>query len=69
VAEVFAICQGCEYFRAGATDEDGWCRLCGCRLRRTGGLVNKIQMATEGCPAQPARWEAEITEQAAVVNS
>lgn len=59
VKEIFAVCRGCENFKPGATEEEGVCRLCGCRLRSAGGLLNKIQMATEGCPAIPAKWTVE----------
>lgn len=61
IEELFAICQECEHFRPGATHVEGTCRLCGCRLRRVGGLLNKIQMATEGCPARPPKWEPEVS--------
>lgn len=60
VAELFTVCKACEHFQLGARDGEGKCRLCGCQLRRAGGLLNKIQMATESCPAQPPRWTAEI---------
>jgi hypothetical protein len=60
IAEIFAVCQECEHFRTGATIDQGSCGLCGCCLRRRGGLLNKIRMATEGCPAQPPKWEAEV---------
>lgn len=59
VEVVFGICRTCEHFRAGATELEGSCGVCGCRLRRVGGLFNKIQMATEGCPDKPPRWAPE----------
>lgn len=61
IKEIFALCRACENFWPGATEEEGVCRLCGCRLRSVGGLLNKIQMATEGCPAIPPKWTAEET--------
>ncbi len=67
VAEIFAICQACQHFRPGASELEGSCVVCGCRLRRTGGLFNKIQMATEGCPAKPPKWTPE--ESATLENS
>lgn len=63
VREIFAICKECEYFRPGTADIEGSCRLCGCRLRDSGGMINKIQMATEGCPANPPRWDPEIVKE------
>ena len=60
VAELFAVCSACEHFQPGVTDVEGRCRLCGCQLRRVGGLINKIQMATEGCPAAPPRWQPDL---------
>ena len=60
VAEIFALCQGCDQFRRGKSESEGTCRLCGCRLRREGGLVNKIKMATESCPKTPPVWRAEV---------
>lgn len=60
IAEIFAVCQECDHFRAGAAEGHGTCRLCGCCLRRFGGLLNKIRMATEGCPAKPAKWEPDV---------
>lgn len=59
VVEIFAICQACQHFRAGASELEGSCAVCGCRLRSAGGLFNKIQMATEGCPAKPPKWTPE----------
>lgn len=60
VAEIFAMCQACEFFRAGTIEGEGQCRLCGCCLRSAGGLLNKIRMATEGCPAKPPKWKPEV---------
>jgi hypothetical protein len=59
VAEIFSICQACERFRPGASELEGSCAVCGCRLRSTGGLFNKIQMATESCPLKPPKWTAD----------
>lgn len=46
------ICKPCEHF-----NPKGKCNLCGCRLNiKQSGYVNKIRMATEGCPADPPLW-------------
>lgn len=58
--KIFSICETCESFRPGATKHEGTCRLCGCRLSRFSSLFNKAQMATEGCPAKPPKWNAEV---------
>jgi hypothetical protein len=59
VAEIFdTLCRPCEHFESTGVD-NGSCKLCGCALKRERGLLNKINMATEGCPAQPAKWRAE----------
>lgn len=55
VAEVFAICKACPEFQP-RDDGNGSCGLCGCPLRQGGGVIDKISMATEGCPAEPSRW-------------
>jgi hypothetical protein len=60
ISEIFEICQTCEHFRRHAANDEGTCQICGCRLRRMGGLLNKIQMATESCPAMPPKWNAEV---------
>jgi hypothetical protein len=50
IAEIFdTICTPCEHFRPTG-DGKGTCDKCGCRLKRQGGLLNKILMATESCP-------------------
>ena len=59
IAEVFEICQACPEFRP-TDDANGTCNLCGCPLRQRGGLIDKISMATESCPADPQRWTAEL---------
>lgn len=59
VAEIYAICRECQYFAPGASDDEGACRICGCQLKRFGGLLNKIRMATEGCPDSPPKWKSE----------
>lgn len=54
VATIFeTICAPCEHFKA-KSDGAGSCKLCGCALRKEGGLLNKIAMKTEHCPAH--RW-------------
>ena len=59
IAEIFdSLCRPCPHF-AASSDAQGSCKLCGCALRRQGGLLNKISMATESCPARPPRWIAE----------
>ena len=51
-----AICAGCEMF---IDDGRPRCRLCGCSVNsQPNGLINKIAMATESCPATPPRWTA-----------
>jgi hypothetical protein len=59
VAEIFAICEACEFFIARGSGGEGVCRLCGCNLKKLGGVLNKIRMATEACPANPPKWQAE----------
>ncbi len=53
--ELHAICEACPRFH------DHACTLCGCPVRRSGVLRNKLAWATESCPDDPPRWEAEIT--------
>ena len=66
IAEIFTqLCRPCEHFRPGRTEDEGSCRLCGCCLRRNGGLLNKIKMATEQCPKSPPAWIAELIPSAA----
>ena len=55
IAAIFEICRECEHFQA-KNERNGTCGLCGCRLKQTGGLLNKIAMATESCPA--GKWPA-----------
>lgn len=51
IAAIFEVCAGCPKFRPNKGSEDrGYCRACGCRVRRQGGLLNKIKMLTENCP-------------------
>lgn len=59
INEIFGICRRCEHFTPGDSEDKGSCRVCGCQLKKFGGLLNKIAMATESCPAQPAKWTAE----------
>lgn len=47
-------CQPCEYFKPGRSVGRGSCGQCGCALRKAGGVLNKIKMATEHCPA--GKW-------------
>jgi hypothetical protein len=46
-------CRPCEHFEPRG-DDAGTCRLCGCRLKEAGGILNKIRWATENCPA--GKW-------------
>lgn len=39
-----AICHACEHFDAGV------CSHCGCNCNASGGLFNKLALATESCP-------------------
>lgn len=49
IARIFDdICRQCEHYEGDTAA--GHCRMCGCQLRRSGGLLNKIEMATEECP-------------------
>jgi len=58
IQRIYAICERCEDFQE---NKEGWgrCKLCGCRLNLTGKL-NKIKMATEGCPADSPKWDSLI---------
>jgi hypothetical protein len=56
VGRVLAICQACPNFRPIAAG-DGQCLLCGCGCSAdSSALANKLRMATEHCPDEPARW-------------
>jgi hypothetical protein len=61
VAEIYAICETCEHFVESSSPGTGACQVCGCQIRRMGGLLNKIQMATESCPIDPPKWAAEVS--------
>lgn len=55
VAKLLAICETCDdHFHRRKKS----CKLCGCRMRGP-AFANKLKMATESCPAKPARWRAE----------
>jgi len=46
-------CKPCEHF----DERRNACLLCGCYLSPNGAaLQNKLRMATEHCPLQPAKW-------------
>lgn len=48
------ICKPCNWF------QDGRCGLCYCNLNLSSRAeANKIRMATESCPHDPPKWEAE----------
>jgi len=50
-------CRPCEHFQQ--TRRGGKCDLCSCRLNLgKRARLNKLRMATEGCPADPPRWLA-----------
>ena len=56
VARLLAICKACDYF-----DPRGKCVLCGCYVNvGKNAAFNKLRMATESCPADPPRWDAEV---------
>ena len=48
-------CKPCEHFQNDA------CKLCGCPVSRAGNWRNKLAWATEGCPATPPRFEADVS--------
>lgn len=48
VVKLFDVCRKCPEFRGN--DANGNCGICGCNLKKSGGLLNKIKMATEDCP-------------------
>ena len=45
-----AQCKKCEYLVGGM------CALCGCFVE------SRAAVKTNSCPAEPTRWEAEVTE-------
>jgi hypothetical protein len=56
VASILEVCRGCVHFKA-TSDELHACSYCGCggvASKWTGGLVEKIRMATESCPIR--KW-------------
>jgi hypothetical protein len=64
IKEIFdTICQPCGHFVSTGNGK-GSCGLCTCALRRVDGLLNKISLATEGCPDKPPRWEPEVQKRA-----
>jgi hypothetical protein len=59
VAELLKICQACPHFIRcdSGNDIGGKCGLCGCPCNESGSaLQNKLRMATEHCPDEPAKW-------------
>lgn len=57
---LMAHCQPCDQFQATADGTHG-CEKCGCKaVLWTGGLREKISMATESCPV--GKWEAEAAD-------
>jgi hypothetical protein len=70
VAEIFTQhCRPCQHFKPGRSDAEGKCGLCGCRLRSEAGVMNKIKMATEGCPKTPPAWEPEVEGSKAILTN
>jgi hypothetical protein len=58
-AELFAICEACPHFLRGSGDLHG-CGICGCGLKKSGGILNKLKWATESCPLPEPKWTAEV---------
>jgi len=54
INEIFKTCQRCPHFTGSA------CSLCGCRITMKGNFMNKLAWATESCPDNPPRWEADV---------
>lgn len=61
VNELLAICEACPYLAGRGTDRKH-CGKCGCPVngRVDEPTKNKLAMATERCPLDPPRWEAEV---------
>lgn len=57
IAELFVICQGCEFYVTKG-DGVGKCGACGCWLKKNGGMMNKLEWATEACPR--SKWQATV---------
>lgn len=58
IAEILAICEACPMYLGDAKRPR--CKLCGCSINNLPrGTQNKIAMATEHCPLDPPKWEAE----------
>lgn len=47
-------CQPCEHRQKSR------CGICGCFLKRVGTKLNKIARATDRCPLEPPKWDADI---------
>jgi hypothetical protein len=48
ISERYAICEGCEFFKAGA------CVKCGCPVVREQAYISKLAWAGESCPV--GKW-------------
>lgn len=58
IGRIFSICESCEHYAKASRPH---CKLCGCSLSKLpNGLLNKIAMATESCPLDPPRWNADV---------
>lgn len=55
IKTTFEICKACKFFDMLPADQ-GTCKVCGCGLKKAGGLGAKNMMATEHCPLTPPKW-------------
>lgn len=61
IESIMDTCRTCEHFVKTDDDTNG-CKKCGCKkLLGFGGLRIKIGWATERCPLDPPKWEAEAS--------
>lgn len=57
IEATFALCQACKFFEPNTSEPDkGHCGVCGCGLKKAGGIGAKNMMATEHCPLTPPKW-------------
>ncbi len=63
VLQIYDQCSGCDQFTP-AGEGRAWCKSCGCRLSNQVEPLNKIALATEGCPL--AKWSADVASPAEV---
>ena len=52
---IFNICTQCKFYKKN-TETEGKCGVCGCFLKKTGYLLNKIAWATTRCPLEEPKW-------------